>query len=1177
MGELNLENLKKYKDEILKAEIGALLFNLGKTHIGFWHEKNGQNYWNINFGINDEEKFKTDFKSNFGYLPFSSYKDYHEIANEINKTPFEYETEKSSLKDFIFNQKVSFPFEKEFDWIIFFKGDALKENEDGENFINKIFFRGCENINSGIDKGNPSDQLKGDLWLSNAFGSFREKVELQDLDERRIYFYNDLSYFLLSNGYDKNPNWAHIREYVVNEIKNWYSKLLSDSRFPINDVSLWDQAYMTATMFKAVLANLTIIKDSKNKLNDYKNNPNNIKWRILGIQYDKLGLAEKGYKPQQIQWYREVSKEIDDEIKKLLEYDYPIGNEIYRDETGVYFLVGEDLGVDLKDGSSLAKLKSDLKEIEGKIIDIFKTNSFDEFYPAIFLTKTSRGIMNLSYLLEKAKENFLKANWSKKERDICIEKSESGRAIGICQVCAQRLVFKSNRRDKDKNICDICYEKKTKGRIDKWLENTDKETIWMDELKDKNDGVALVTMKFELHDWLNGDMLNSLLVREEDFKNLKSDLNTLLAEVRKYYTNFLTSGNKNLRDFNSFRNLNSIKSFVKLFDKDGIQTPYEKVKRKIINLLPRKNILPPDSEDIMILDLFNRNFFHFLNVEWDNIKESNKNDKTKSVLNKNSDQIFSIDNSEIFLDKWKNYYQPEGPNLIIDIFCFAFIVGLIKNILLERSIGARWEKFIYKKLDDWDKDQNKPLKLKIDFDNRKIHWEKLDNSDIDFLSTLILQFLLRKNPSPARLRRIWESTKEFFEDIKANICAYAGIQESRRKRFYWENIKVKNANKNIPDGEYQDGDALFWAYRGKVYLISYIEDLKAGKEFNLKESKGNGNAIASVVYTDNTKFEYYQQYISIIDPTPISWQFIIPAEYVPNLIDNVMKKYYENFKFVYGKLPLHIGIVIQDYNKPLYVGIKALRKIRRDVEDTEKLTIEVKASKIKNILKCLKSEESLNNTHKYYSLYWGKHTKGYNFYIRPQDESNHYIASIDEIDDNKEITIIPNTFDFEFLDTNTRRNDIYYDEKKDNNGENKGWKRKIALKSSRPYDLETWEKFKKFKELFGKENRNGSIRSTKLQKLISVIYKKWQALVNDENQKDDDKEGIKAFFASSFVNILKLNNDKDLADGIRDLFDIDKSEKDVKIYEQLKRKMTLENIQLLLDMFEFWHTALKEV
>ena len=36
---MNLQNLKDNRDEILKAEIGSLLFNLGKTHIGFWMKK----------------------------------------------------------------------------------------------------------------------------------------------------------------------------------------------------------------------------------------------------------------------------------------------------------------------------------------------------------------------------------------------------------------------------------------------------------------------------------------------------------------------------------------------------------------------------------------------------------------------------------------------------------------------------------------------------------------------------------------------------------------------------------------------------------------------------------------------------------------------------------------------------------------------------------------------------------------------------------------------------------------------------------------------------------------------------------------------------------------------------------------------------------------------------------
>jgi len=526
---LNLHNLKNYRDEILKAEIGALLFNLGKTHIGFWKEKNGNKYFNV-----DEQLFE----QKYGYKVFSGYKGYYEDKNN-QPSPFKTDLDKFiNLRDFILsqNQKVKFPFKaklnnqqelEEIDWQEFFKGDSSKED-----LIKKIFFRGCENINSGIDKGNPKEQLKSHLWLSNAFGSFKHKIKEEDFDDARMEFFRDLDRFLKRNDYYTNPNWQEIREFIFERVKPWYSKLLSDSRYPVNDVSLWDQAYMTASMFKAVLSNLVL---DNSKLQNYQKNPSSIKWRIFGIQYDKLGLAEKGFKPAHIDWYRNISKEIDDEIKKLLELKYPIGNEVYRDETGIYFIVGEDLG---DDKGNLAILKDDLKEIKEEILQIFKEKSLDEFYPAIFLTKASRGLMNLTYLLENARENFLKADWSRKELVIYPENSESRGARGICQICKQRLVFESDKRDENKNVCEICYEEKTKGRVNKWLKDRGGETIWTAELKDKNDRLALVVMKFELMDWLNGDLLSSVLIRKEDFFTENSvimSLNSVIMSLINKY------------------------------------------------------------------------------------------------------------------------------------------------------------------------------------------------------------------------------------------------------------------------------------------------------------------------------------------------------------------------------------------------------------------------------------------------------------------------------------------------------------------------------------------------------------------------------------------------------------------------------------------------------------------
>ena len=478
----------------------------------------------------------------------------------------------------------------------------------------------------------------------------------------------------------------------------------------------------------------------------------------------------------------------------------------------------------------------------------------------------------------------------------------------------------------------------------------------------------------------------------------------------------------------------------------------------------------------------------------------------------------------------------------------------IRQIFFGSVVGTYWEDWIKQSL----------LNLKIDWREELIDWSRLTDQDISFLSTLLLQFLFRKNPSPARLRRVWESTKEFFKEIEKNICDYAGIPENRRKRYYW-------SNRGIPDGEYCDGDATFWADTGitnKVYLISYLKEFP--EVFKLKKCTGGGfdeevGCMPELQLSDG-KTETYQPYMSITDPTPVSWQFIIPAKYVPNLIDNVIKKYDQHFRFVYGKLPLHIGVVIQDYKKPLYVGIKALRRIRRDIEDVEKLEINVKASRIKDKLKCQRFEESLNDTQSYYSLYWGEHNKGYEFYAKPAGTHGYHmewICPIGSIDDDKSVCIIPNTFDFEFLDTNNRRNDIRY-------ARDSGYKREVEIKNNRPYEIETfWEKFKVFRDVFGEDKY-----STRLQKLVSMIY----------SNLDFKEDSLATFMASAFINTLEPKKDERMLKMILQVFDIeDSSIKDgrkldiARLYRQLAAKLNRESLKLFLDMFEFWHRILKEV
>lgn len=1193
MSGLDLNRLKQYRNEILKAEIGALLFNLGKTHIGFWKEKDGKVYFNVD---------ENSFKNIFGFEIFKDYREYYQ------KSIFEYELEKFHLDELIKNQKVKFPFQingkNEIDWDEFFKGNA-----SSEDFIKKIFFRGCENINSGIDKGAPNKQLEPPLWLSNAFGNFKKKIEEKDFDQRRQCFFENLYDFLKEKNHLTNPNWQDIRNFIIKEIKNWYSNLLSDSRFPISDVSLYDQAYMTASMFKAVLSQLIMDKNLQEiKNHKYFQNPSSIKWRILGIQYDKLGLAEKGFKLASISWYREKVKEIDDEIKKLLEIEYPIGNEIYRDETGIYFVVGESLG---NDKGNFAELDRNLKNIEEKIINIFDEKLGGEVYPTIVLTKASRGLMNLGYLIENAKENFLKRknnnvkefefdevewedkkykvkkgkNWTKNEKGENIPNT----AIGICPLCKIRLIFEEDKKKNNSpTICEVCDDRIHHYRVENWLKQINKETIWTSEIKDKNDRIALVSLKFELKEWLKGNILNSLLIRENNYEDY-------FNAIKQFILLFLSQ-------INVEKVLLKDTSIISLLDKEILElkeklknpstTPNEK--SKLGKEKGDKERIKKNIEDIINLikevrnlkwwekPLQNKNSIRGLsNLDIDEILEMLKKELSKIESYIKIHSIYSLNPFSILAKD--AYYGCKKNNESFNDF--------VKQIFFGSIVGTQWE--------DWIKQT--PLSTNIDWGNEKIEWDKFkDENDpaLDILANLLLQFLLRKNPSPARLRRIWETTQDFFENIKTEVLDEnkLSIPEWRRKRIVFEVDYSEELKEKLKEtGEELEGNRLlFWAHpdenktKVNIYLISSIEDFieKYGKDdivkklrkneleeisksdlnifkielkkFSEREGKGKGEVLLTLENKHIKKFLTYNPYASIIDPTPVGWQVIIPAEYTSKFIDLVMERYNHEFKYVYGKLPIHIGVIVQNYKKPLYVGINALRRIRRDVKDIDKLYIQSCVSqfciKQRKKISLATPEEHQNLTEKYYSLYWNNpNNQDYNFYIKPNRGWKKWISTVDKYSYVENIEVIPNTFDFEFLDSNTRRNDIFYEEEK-------GYKRAFELKSNRPYEIEEyWGKFKAFKELFKEK-----INKAKLHKLVSLFYEKLQ-----NNEKD-----LNPLLASAIINILNLRKDKEAQRYIQTIFDLEKNKE---IFEELKDKLNKEKIKLFIDMFEFWHTALKEV
>ena len=1154
MSGLDLNKLQQYKDEILKAEIGALLFNLGKTHAGISNWK--------------------DYFPTVNSL-FSSYKDYY--------TPTHFETELLNvdirLKDFILGKKVQLPNNEKLDWVEFFKGDA-----SNENIIQQIFFRGCENINSGIDKGSPQDANQlNKLWISNAFGSLRKEVnDEKDFDNSRLCFFREFHRFLEDNNYYNSPNWKEIRNWVLEHIKPWYSRLLSDSRFPVNDVTLFDQAYMTASLFKAVLASLYL---NNSNFQNFLDNPQSIKWSILGIQYDKLGLAEKGLKVASIKWYRDTANEVDNEIKKLIEITYPLGNEVYRDETGIYFVVGENVIGD-EDGD-FYRLNSNLDELKEEIQQIFSDKFRGEIYPAIFLTEPSRGIMNLGHHVEKARKNFLKAEIPEDFEDI-LKPQFDNNPNGICQTCKVRLAHKG---DKENLICNVCA-KRQQGRIKKWLNNYNDEngeTIWLDELQDKDGRIALITLKFELGKWLNGDMVNSLVIQNTDFLSC-------YEEIKNFIYLFLThlpfdlqidKLQNQIRQLEDSLRLSNDRNEKKILGKKksklaGIVSKLEKTKKLIDNLRNIQWFEKPLSESD-IEPAYTGKDFDGLFEEIKKIYDTIRDNYPIRLLDK-----ISLFPRELSSDAYSGHKKH---NETFNDYIKQIFFGSIK--------GNKWEKLI----------RNSIINNKINWSNETIIWQDLTYQDIAFLAFLILQFLLRKNPSPARLRRIWEGTREFFEKLEAQIMDLSDIPKWRRKSLVFEGTIQGSFDKdsNKREKEFECNGLLYWAVKkgnnkAMLYLISSIERfiekygkaeikkaMTEGRVDALNDFFANEASLKNVLeekqieleeYMPNKKtspdqpakitinlhdftIRTYKPYFTILSPTPVSWQFIIPAENVPALIKSVQEEYYKNFKWVYGKLPLHIGIIVQNYKKPLYVGINALRRIRRDKVNWYDLGIKVSGKELKARQKVAfnyqQSPEQSSQCEAFYSLFEKTSGQGkYEFYLYP-DKNKVWLETTQNSDDTDEFKIYPNTFDFEFLDTNTRRNDIYYRDVKFRDENYKIGKRFMKIKRNRPYDLYDWQYYEKFREYFFSDKKS----SSKLQKLVSLIYAKLEDW-------EGENEGLKLFMESSFVNILELK-DKEQQDEFAGVLGLTS-------FEELKNLSTDEfksKLLIILDMFDFWHTLLK--
>jgi len=934
--------------------------------------------------------------------------------------------------------------------------NAKKDSNNEYSYIEKLLID-AHGRGSGTDKGviksytqqgNINQDNEKVRYMSSAFGWEGDKVDVAKINNSIDIFYKFIKE-TMEKAWNDDLNvdgWVKLLDDFRQRIKIEFSQTFADSRYPINDVSLWDQTASTVAFFKTHLANSLFDTNRCNPLNE----DNKKKFRVLQVIIGGMDYLGQSNRIADLIYRKEQINRGFDSVRNVIEIEYPLGFEIYRDLDRIAFLVPDQEKLKEMEnckGDSLEQIILDkfcgpqkenpamVNEINVNKIVLSKIGTRNVFFIGEELQKDS----SQTYLpgIEE-----LKKIWQGKKSDRCI----------VCQMRPRGYTKENNNngsRAYKRKICGICLER-LNGRSKDWAEEKlSGNTIWMDEVADRNGRVALITAKLDLAEWQNGKMISTL---------------------------------KNISNKNNNKNENE---YVKL-TKELKQVDNDTILKNNVNL--------ESLEDIIIPYIF-------------------KN-KTK---------------------------------------------GKLYNLQVkEEDLGGN------NNLND-----NEKLALAV--------W--------------------RKTPSFARIHRIWETSRKFWNDIAEEFENSVRKRKSRIKIVVTlpEENKIKRYHSYIAEIENEIRFTVV-ALNNGFYITENLQWLssKIGVDKDIVKSENDSvqfvlNYLKKYENIILYEFEQMNEKVGVLKINSIEKEksnylpsirileeperfiAIVPAEKAFNVVKNINEKYSIEMGKVRNRLPLTLGLIFAPSHTPLSVLMNAgERVLKMPVKDEIWIVEEIKSyednEQDKYLIRIKKKKESefKNNLdiegkteYEWYPQWevnknMGKDDKTedqwYPFFcINKKDDTEnrsksykgpdgYWLVHVSELEKNDEIVIKPSRFDFEFLDSSTRRYEISYSEKNGSvkrriKGENSNynkkdseWKLLCEGKANRPYYLEQINEIFKLNEILEKH----------LSK--SQIYQIIESIENKRNEwgKIESQKNIKEAF-KNFVKITIKNAEWKCRPDIKDL------------------------------------------
>lgn len=214
--------------------------------------------------------------------------------------------------------------------------DPCLEIWTGTSSILQRYLTTSHGVVSGSEKAGSKSKGQTDTaqtLIASPFGSEPRSflIDVPTLDMTRTRWLSQVVESTTAVYVAAANSWSQFREKLYDSSEPVLRSGLGETRRPLNDVTLWDYSTSVAALFKAAVAK-AILEKHFAKTSD-------LRWQLLSVRYDGLAYLSQSHHISDLLARRDAALSALEEVRVLIEVEYPLGAEIYRDENGSVFVV----------------------------------------------------------------------------------------------------------------------------------------------------------------------------------------------------------------------------------------------------------------------------------------------------------------------------------------------------------------------------------------------------------------------------------------------------------------------------------------------------------------------------------------------------------------------------------------------------------------------------------------------------------------------------------------------------------------------------------------------------------------------------------------------------------------------------------------------------------------------